>query len=84
MSTTHYTALVDTLTSKFDLPPDEATPQTSLGGSAVDSLALLELSLILEERLGFSVPEGALHTGQSLQEAAEALETLHASQPTNA
>ncbi|MEU9362958.1 phosphopantetheine-binding protein [Streptomyces sp. NPDC048301] len=84
MSATHYTALVDTLTSKFDLPLDQATPQTSLGESAVDSLALLELSLILEEQLGFSIPEGALHTSQSLQEAAEALETLHASQPATA
>ncbi|MFI8100472.1 phosphopantetheine-binding protein [Streptomyces sp. NPDC086023] len=81
MSDAVLAALVDTLVTKFDTPPGSAGAHTPLGETAVDSLALVELGLILEERLGTPVPEGLLHPDQTLQEAAQALAALNSPGP---
>ncbi|MEU3315958.1 acyl carrier protein [Streptomyces sp. NPDC006662] len=84
MSDAVLAVLIDTLVTKFDAPPGSADARTSLGETAVDSLALVELGLILEERLGTPVPDGVLHPDQSLREAAQALAALATPRPAPA
>ncbi|OIV37887.1 hypothetical protein BIV57_08485 [Mangrovactinospora gilvigrisea] len=76
MSENPYDALVETLTGKFDVPPGEAAPETVLGDIALDSLVMVELTLILEDRLGFPIDEGALRSDQTVLEAANTLAEL--------
>ncbi|WP_051812857.1 acyl carrier protein [Streptomyces sp. NRRL S-340] len=72
------TMIIDILTGKFDIPAEEVSPDTVFDDLAVDSLALLEMSLILEKRLGVSISEGVLTSGQSVDEAARVVEALGA------
>ena len=51
-------------------------PETLPG--AKDSLALLEMSLLQQKRLGVSIAEGVLNAQQSVDEAARAVEALGA------
>ncbi|MFJ6940573.1 phosphopantetheine-binding protein [Streptomyces sp. NPDC101132] len=81
MSDAVLAVLIDTLVTRFDTPPGSADAHTPLGQSAVDSLALVELGLLLEERLGTPVPEGVLHPDQTLREAAQALAALDSPHP---
>lgn len=43
-----YRVLVEQLTGQFNVPEEELTPQSTLSGAGLDSLALLELVTILE------------------------------------
>ncbi|MEY9992956.1 acyl carrier protein [Streptomyces sp. V4I8] len=72
------TMIVEILTGKFDIPQEEVAQSTVFEDLAVDSLALLEVSLLLEKRLGVSIAEGVLNAQQSVDEAARAVEALGA------
>ncbi|MET9363223.1 acyl carrier protein [Streptomyces sp. NPDC006632] len=78
MNDTLMSQIVQILTEKFEIPAEDATPQTVFDDLGVDSLALLEMSLILEKRLGISIAEGVLESGQTIQQAAGALDVLGA------
>lgn len=54
-----YERVVAELTANFDLEESEITPDTSLRELELDSLALLELCVIFEERHGLKLVEEA-------------------------
>ncbi|GAA1890210.1 acyl carrier protein [Streptantibioticus ferralitis] len=72
------TMIIEILTGKFEIPAEDVSQDTVFENLAVDSLALLEMSLILEKRLGVSIAEGVLTAQQSIDEAARVLESLGA------
>ncbi|MEV5882462.1 phosphopantetheine-binding protein [Streptomyces sp. NPDC052020] len=72
------TMIIEILTGKFDIPQEEVAQSTVFEDLAVDSLALLEMSLLLEKRLGVSIAEGVLSAQQTIAEAARAIEALGA------
>ncbi|AKZ56974.1 Acyl carrier protein [Streptomyces ambofaciens ATCC 23877] len=72
------TMIIEILTGKFEIPQEEVARSTVFEDLAVDSLALLEMSLLLEKRLGVSIAEGVLTSQQSIDEAARAVEALGA------
>lgn len=72
------TMIIEILTGKFEIPAEEVALGTVFEDLAVDSLALLEMSLILEKRLGVSIEEGVLTSQQTVDEAARVVESLGA------
>ncbi|MET7765722.1 acyl carrier protein [Streptomyces sp. NPDC005393] len=76
------TVIIDILTGKFEIPAEEVSQGVVFEDLAVDSLALLEISLILEKRLGVSIVEGVLTAQQTIDEAAQAVEVLGAAAVT--
>jgi acyl carrier protein len=72
------TMIIEILTGKFEIPQEDVSQGTVFEDLAVDSLALLEMSLILEKRLGVSIEEGVLTAQQSIDEAAHVVESLGA------
>ncbi|CAM5417392.1 hypothetical protein SBADM41S_01805 [Streptomyces badius] len=52
--TTTYQIITDCLIQDFEVPADRVTPGATLDQLDLDSLALVELSLIVEERLGLA------------------------------
>lgn len=78
------TMIIEILTGKFDVPSEELTPATVLDDVEVDSLVLLELSLILEKRLGISIDEGTLSSAQTVEEAADVIARLDDTAPAAA
>ncbi|MGW5782402.1 phosphopantetheine-binding protein [Streptomyces sp. NPDC003757] len=78
------TMIIEILTGKFDVPSEEVTPSTVLEDVEVDSLALLELSLLLEKRLGISINEGTLSSAQTVEEAAHVIARLDDTAPAAA
>ncbi|MFD9269750.1 acyl carrier protein [Streptomyces goshikiensis] len=70
--------IIEILTGKFEIPAEEVSQGTVFEELAVDSLALLEMSLILEKRLGVSIEEGVLTGRQTIEEAARVVEGLNA------
>ncbi|MEU6393047.1 phosphopantetheine-binding protein [Streptomyces sp. NPDC046939] len=75
------TMIIEILTGKFEVSSEEVTTGTVLEDVEVDSLALLELSLILEKRLGISIEEGTLHSRQTVEEAADVIARLDDTAP---
>ncbi|MFE4973489.1 acyl carrier protein [Kitasatospora sp. NPDC056651] len=70
--------IIEILTTKYQVPADEVSPEVVFDELSVDSLTLLEMSLILEKRLGISISEGVLDAGQTVGEAAETISSLGA------
>ncbi|MEV8099824.1 acyl carrier protein [Kitasatospora sp. NPDC085879] len=52
-----YDTLSECLISEFDVAPELVRPEATLANLELDSLALVELSLMMEERLGVTVPD---------------------------
>ncbi|MEV6732242.1 MULTISPECIES: acyl carrier protein [unclassified Streptomyces] len=77
------TMIIEILTGKFEIPAEEVSQGAVLEDLAVDSLALLEMSLILEKRLGVSIEEGVLASHQTIDEAARVVEGLGAPAATS-
>lgn len=78
------TMIIEILTGKFEIPAEEVSEGTHFEELSVDSLALLEMSLILESRLGVSIEEGVLRAQQTIDEAARVVEGLAAPAPAPA
>lgn len=72
------TMIIEILTGKFEIPAEDVSQGTVFEDLSVDSLALLEMSLILEKRLGVPIAEGVLSAEQTIDEAARAVERLGA------
>lgn len=70
--------IADMLITDYEVDAEELTPETTLEDLSLDSLALVELSLAMEKKLGVRVAEGVLMPGQTIDQAAEALYTLRA------
>ncbi|WP_406196718.1 acyl carrier protein [Kitasatospora sp. NBC_01560] len=52
-----YQILRDCLVEEFDVPAERVAPDAALAALELDSLALVELSLLVEERLGVTVAD---------------------------
>ena len=61
------------LIDKFQVPADSLSPATRFEELDFDSLVLVELAVVLENRFGIEVPEGELQPEQTLGEAAALL-----------
>ena len=68
----------DLLVSKYEVSAEEISPDTVFEDLSLDSLALMEMSLALEKKLGITISEGTLAPQQTLGEAASVLGLLHA------
>ncbi|MGW7251805.1 acyl carrier protein [Streptomyces decoyicus] len=54
--------IASTLTETFDLDPAEVTPERTFEDLGLDSLALVEMGLMLQERTGLSLEDIPLST----------------------
>ncbi|MCL6299921.1 acyl carrier protein [Streptomyces kronopolitis] len=54
--------ITTTLTETFDLDPSEVTPERTFEELGLDSLALVEMGLMLQERTGVTLNDVPLHT----------------------
>ena len=63
----------DVLDKEFHIPPEKLTPETDLQSLGVDSLAVLELAFVLEDRLNVSL-DPAEFKGTKLGDLVEAIE----------
>ncbi|GAA0950268.1 hypothetical protein GCM10009554_49930 [Kribbella koreensis] len=68
--------ILDILITKYDVPADELTESTVFEDVAIDSLALLEMALMLEKKLGIPIAEGTLGGHQTIAQAGAAVGAL--------
>lgn len=54
--------ITSTLTETFDLDPAQVTPECTFEDLGLDSLALVEMGLMLQERTGISLEDVPLRT----------------------
>jgi acyl carrier protein len=69
-----YARLVSLITSNFGIPEDQVTPDTTFDDLEFDSLALLELSVVVQHEFGLKIEEGALDATDTLARAAELID----------
>ena len=67
------------ISEKFKLDPDGVAPRSTLADLELDSLDLVELSLVIEKELGARVSDTELADLQQLDAIVELLESRHAS-----
>lgn len=61
------------LADKFEIPASSVTPEATLGTFGLDSLALVELAITLEEEWGLRWEEGAISEDTPVERLAAAL-----------
>jgi acyl carrier protein len=71
-----------TLISTFRIPEDQLSPDVTLEQLELDSLALAEFVLVLEERLGVQADSGRATRSTTLVEVAAHLDELRAAGAT--
>lgn len=71
-----YDTVRSALAATFRIPEDELHPQVTLAQLEMDSLALAEFALVLEERLGVKLQSEHATGETTLAEVAEHLHTL--------
>ncbi|WP_063759088.1 acyl carrier protein [Streptomyces globisporus] len=71
--TTAYQTITDCLINDFEVPADRVTPGATLDQLDLDSLSLVELSLIVEERLSLAATD--IRQDITLAELAELAES---------
>ncbi|MET7567517.1 phosphopantetheine-binding protein [Streptomyces sp. NPDC005492] len=72
------TAVATVLTGKFEVSPDNIRPEATLESLDLDSLALAELALALQEALGVPVAEEEAAKGSTVGELVAALNAKRA------
>ncbi|GAA3773030.1 hypothetical protein GCM10022403_005230 [Streptomyces coacervatus] len=77
-ATDTYGVVCAALTSTFRIPEDELSPDVTLEQLELDSLALAEFVLVLEERLGVRADSGAATRSTTLAEVTAHLDVLRA------
>lgn len=68
--------ITELLTTRYEVDPEEITPEAVFEDLSLDSLALMEIALVLEKRLGVRIQEGLLTTDQTLGEAVGVVRSL--------
>ncbi|MFJ8403584.1 acyl carrier protein [Streptomyces microflavus] len=63
------------LTTRFGVDESDATPEATFSALELDSLALVELSLALQESFGVSVGDDELNAEHTISEAAQLVAT---------
>ncbi|MER6735986.1 phosphopantetheine-binding protein [Streptomyces puniciscabiei] len=76
-----YTIIKDFFAAQFTVPDDQLTPDAYLTDIGIDSLALVELALVLEKESGFPVDDDDLKAARTLGELAELAEELTTGAP---
>jgi acyl carrier protein len=80
MSTPMYDLLVELLTEHLGVPADEVRPEATLEDLEVDSLALVELVVVIEDKLGvaldFDVEVQAQRAELTVAQTSELLEQM--------
>ncbi|MFE5140432.1 acyl carrier protein [Streptomyces fagopyri] len=74
------TAVTAVLTEKFEVSPERIRPEATLESLDLDSLALAELGLVLQEQLGVRVEEDATAKRSTVGELVAALNAKRALQ----
>ncbi|KOU00080.1 MULTISPECIES: acyl carrier protein [Streptomyces] len=77
-----YDVIRSVLTTTFRIPDDEISPERTLEQLELDSLALAEFALILQERLEVRVDEEHATRATTLAQVTEHLDTLRAQSVT--
>jgi acyl carrier protein len=67
---TVYDRLAMLITGGFGIPEREISPQVTFGDLELDSIALVELALAVEEEFGVKIPDGELSDTDDLARAA--------------
>lgn len=65
-----YQRLVDLLSGSFGLDAADITPDSTLGGLELDSLALVELSVASQEEFGVELDDSEVDLGSTIAHAA--------------
>lgn len=60
--------IAEVIAEKFDVPPHLIVPEAVLEDIELDSLAVIEVGLIVEKRFGFAVHTEDLKTGGTVAE----------------
>jgi acyl carrier protein len=63
-----YQLISETLVTKFRVPAEEIKPEATVGALELDSLALAELAVTVEEELGIEVAEDGANGTTTLAE----------------
>ncbi len=71
-----YQHLVTLLTEKFDAPAEQIHPESTLGGLDLDSLAVVELYLTLQEHWNVPLDDSAATPELTVTEVADAVTDL--------
>ncbi|MBO3747440.1 acyl carrier protein [Streptosporangiaceae bacterium NEAU-GS5] len=71
MTNTIYSRLTTILVANFGVPEHEITPASTFADLELDSIALVELVLVVEQEFGITVPEGELSGSDDLTKAAK-------------
>lgn len=75
---TTYEIIVDYLGEKLEIRSADITDTSTFDSVGADSIFLVELALKLERSRSVAVPDGILHSEQTIGEAARAVDELAA------
>jgi acyl carrier protein len=71
---TIYPQLASLIASSFGIPEDQITPDTTFEDLEFDSLALVELAVVVQHEFGLKIEDDALDAGDTLARAAELID----------
>ncbi|WP_035793699.1 acyl carrier protein [Kitasatospora mediocidica] len=69
-----FETLKEILVSKLKVNPDQVTPESTKEDVELDSLAVVELSLVLETELGVSITDDELLDAETIGDMARLIE----------
>ncbi len=69
MSQDVYTTITEILTEEFGVPADDISPDATFEKLGLDSLDVVELTLVLEEKTGVKLEDEELEDVRTLQDA---------------
>ncbi|WP_431684168.1 acyl carrier protein [Kitasatospora sp. KL5] len=70
-----FETLKEILVSKLKLSPEQITPEATKEDIELDSLAVVELSLTLENELGITISDDELLHAETVEEIAKLIES---------
>lgn len=74
-----YETLKDILTGDLHVPQNNLRPTASLDEAGLDSLALVELSMVVKQKLGINISEDELAGVSTIREIAD-LMSIHSAE----
>jgi acyl carrier protein len=72
--TTMYDKVADLLVERFEVDRSEVSPEVTFEDLGVDSLFMVELLLVLQTELGVQISEDVAVPGDTIGQAAEAID----------
>ncbi len=74
MSQDLYSTFTEVLTDEFGVPADDIAPEATFEALGLDSLDVVELTLVLEERTGVKLEDEELEDVVTVKDAMDAVE----------